>query len=383
MALTARRVATAKPGRHSDGRGLILLVKPSGARSWVLRYQIDGRRRDMGLGAWPEVTLAMARERGLAARRLTAEGRDPLSEKKRVKRLRFRDAADALIDSKRSGWRSPKHAAQWVSTLETFAYPVLGDLDVRSIGTSEVLATLKPIWVEKTETASRLRQRIEAVLDYARALGAREGENPARWRGHLDHVLPRPSKVHSVIHYPALNWRAAPAFMAELAACDGGSARALAFLIFTAARSGEVRGATWHEMDLEARVWTVPASRIKAGKEHRIPLSEAALAQLAEPRAPYDLIFPSGRSPDRPMSGMTLAAVVKRMQRRDITVHGFRSTFRDWAGETTPFAREVIEAALAHRLKDKAEAAYARGDLFDRRRRLMDAWAEYLTSKSA
>jgi integrase len=378
MPLSARKVETAKPGRHSDGRGLILLVKPSGARSWVLRYQIDGRRRDMGLGSWPEVTLSMARDRALDAKRSIASGRDPLNEKAKIKKLLFRDAAAAVIESKRNGWRNAKHAAQWTATLEHYAYPLLGDHDVRAITTENVIAVLSPIWTEKPETAGRVRQRIEAVLDYATAVGARQDANPARWRGHLDHLLARPSKIRSVVHHPALDWRKMPDLMAGLAERDGYGARALTFAILTAARSGEVRGASWSEIDLDRKVWTVPASRMKAGKEHRLPLSDAALAQLGEAGESTDLLFPGGRGLRTPMSDMTLAAVLKRLGRQDITVHGFRSSFRDWAGETTNFPREVIEAALAHRLKDKAEAAYARGDLLQKRRHLMDAWAAYL-----
>ena len=378
MLLSARKVETAKPGRYVDGRGLMLLVKASGSRSWVLRYQIDGRRRDMGLGAWPEVTLAMARERALDARRQIAQHRDPLTEKTKIKMLLFRDAAAALIEAKRSGWRNAKHAAQWVSTLERYACPALGGTDVRTIATESVLAVLSPIWNEKPETASRVRQRIESVLDYAAAIGARAGENPARWRGHLDRLLPQPAKIKPVAHHPALDWRQMPALMVELESRDGLGARALAFAILTAGRSGEVRGATWSEIDIKARVWTVPPARMKAGKAHRVPLSDAAFAQLDEPLAPNDLVFPSGSGRQRPMSDMTLAAVLKRLDRHDVTVHGFRSSFRDWAGETTHFSREVIEAALAHRLRDKAEAAYARGDLFEKRRALMTAWASFV-----
>ena len=378
MALSARKVETAKPGRYTDGRGLMLVVKVSGARSWVLRYQVDGRRRDMGLGAWPEISLALARERALEARRAIAQGRDPLAEKRKIKTLLFRDAAESLINSKRSGWRNGKHAAQWGSTLDRYAYPEVGNIDVRAITTDHVLAVLTPIWTAKPETANRVRQRIEAVLDYASAIGAREGENPARWRGHLDHLLAQPSKIRAVAHYPALDWRQMPGFMVELTAREGVGARALAFAILTASRSGEVRGATWSEIDTPARVWTVPASRMKAAKEHRVPLSEAALAQLGERGAPGDLVFPSATGRAKAMSDMTLAAVLKRLGRQDITVHGFRSSFRDWAGEATNFPREVVEGALAHRLKDKAEAAYARGDLFQKRRELMRAWAGYL-----
>lgn len=379
MALSARKVETAGPGRHTDGRGLMLYVKASGARTWVLRYQIKGRRRDLGLGAWPEVTLAAARGRSIDARRLIADGIDPLDQKKRVTALAFRDAAAALIESKRSGWRNAKHAAQWTSTLETYAFPKLGTLDVKAVETQDVLAALRPIWSQKPETASRVRQRIEAVLDYASAIGARTGENPARWRGHLDHLLPKPSKVRAVRHHPAMAWRDVPAFVSELHERKGLAARALEFTILTAARSGEVRGMRWSEIDLGTGVWTVPSDRMKAGKEHRVPLSAPAMALLGNESGPDDLVFPGGRRLDRPLSDMALTAVLRRMGRAGLTVHGFRSSFRDWAGETSSFPREVIEAALAHRLKDKAEAAYARGDLFEKRRRLMEAWANFAT----
>lgn len=388
MALSARKVETAGPGRYTDGRGLTLLVKASGTRSWVLRYQINGRRRDLGLGAYPEVTLARAREKALELRRMIVEGRDPLAERAKTIRFTFKDAAEALIESKSAGWRNAKHAAQWPATLAAYAYPKLGDLDVKEIDTQVVLEVLRPIWTEKPETASRVRQRIEAVLDYAGAAGARTGDNPARWRGHLDHLLPQPSKVRQVEHHAALDWREAPAFMAELARREGIAAKALAFLILTAARSGEVRGMSWGEIDLATAVWTVPAGRIKAGKEHRVPLTAAALALLGEAGESNALAFPSPTNPDRPqsdmantdrpLSDMSLAAVLKRMKHADLTVHGFRSTFRDWAGEATAHPREVIEAALAHQLKDKAEAAYARGDLFTKRRRLMEDWAAYI-----
>lgn len=377
--LTDRTVRTAKPGRHIDGDGLMLEVQASGGRQWVLRYQLNGRRRDMGLGGYPEVSLAEARERAAAARKLARGQRlDPLVERKRAKALTFKKAAEELIESKRAGWRNAKHAAQWTATLESYAYPKLGDLNVKAVDTAAVLDALRPIWSEEPETASRVRQRIEAVLDYATAKGARTGDNPARWRGHLDNLLPKPSKVKKVEHHAALDWREAPAFMAELAQREGTAARALAFAILTAARSGEVRGMRWHELDLEASVWTVPADRIKAGKEHRVPLTAAALALLGRAGEPNALAFPSPTKSDAPLSDMTLTVVLRRMGRGNLTAHGFRSTFRDWAGETTAHAREVIEAALAHRLKDKAEAAYARGDLFTKRRKLMEDWAAHL-----
>lgn len=381
--LTHRKVETAAPGTYDDGRGLRLIVKPSGARSWVLRYQINGRRRDMGLGPFPEVTLARAREKSLEARRLAKEGHDPLAERRKQQALTFRAAAEALIDSKRTGWKNAKHAAQWPATLQAYAYPKLGVRDVRDIETADVLDVLRPIWTTKPETASRLRQRIEAVLDYATALKARDGENPARWKGRLDHLLPAPSKVRTVVHHAAVDWREAPEFMKALASMEGTAAKALAFAILTAGRSGEVRGMTWGEVDTESAVWTVPAMRMKAAREHRVPLTSAALALLGAPGEAEALVFPSPMKADRPLSDMTLTAVLKRMNRDDLTVHGFRSTFRDWAGETTQHPREVIEAALAHRLKDKAEAAYARGDLFGKRRRLMEDWVTYLASAPA
>lgn len=378
MPLTARRVETAEPGRYVDGRGLMLVVKPSGARSWVLRYQLNGRRRDLGLGPWPEVTLAEARDKALAERRLVKAGVDPLTQRARTVKLTFKAAAEALIEDKRPGWRNAKHAAQWGSTLATYAYPKLGDRDVRMIDVAAVLDVLRSIWTTKPETASRVRQRVEAVLDAAAAKGARDGLNPARWRGHLDKLLPHAAKVRSVKHHAALDWCAAPPFMHDLRPRFGVGARALAFLVLTAARSGEVLGMRWAEMDRGAAVWTVPADRMKAGREHRVPLSAAALALLGDPGSPDALVFPSDTRPGQLMSDMTLTAVLKRMGKPDLTAHGFRSTFRDWAGEATAHPREVIEGALAHRLKDKAEAAYARGDLFTKRRRLMEDWAAFL-----
>ena len=384
--LTDRVVKAAGPGRYRDSevRGLYLVVRPSGSRAWVLRFQRGGRRRDMGLGPYPEVGLADAREKALGGRRLIkSEGKDPIAARGRAKITTFKEAAEALIESKRPGWRNSKHAAQWSSTLATYAYPKLGALDVNAVDTTAVLDVLRPIWTAKPETASRVRQRIEAVIDYATATGARTGDNPARWKGHLDHLLAKPSTVRKVEHHAALDWRGAPAFMAKLRGRDGISARALEFAILTAARSGEVRGMTWREVDQENAVWTVPAGRIKAGKEQRVPLTPAALALLGEPGEPDDLVFPSASKAGAPLSDMALTAVLKRMSRGDITVHGFRSTFRDWAGEATAHAREVIEAALAHRLKDKAEAAYARGDLFTKRRKLMQDWAAHLASSPA
>jgi integrase len=384
--LTDRTARTAAAGRHMDGtvRGLTLLVWPTGARSWVLRYQLNGRRRDMGLGPYPEVSLAKARELALDARRLVKiERRDPVAERNRVTALTFKAAAEALIETKRPGWRNAKHAAQWGSTLVAYAYPKLGKLDVRDIDARDVLDALRPIWNEKPDTASRVRQRIEAVLDYATAVKARHGDNPARWRGHLENLLAKPCKIRSVKHHAALDWREAPPFMAGLATCESIAARALAFAILTAARSGEVRGMTWGEVDVKDAVWVVPAGRIKAEREHRVPLAAEALKLLGVPGRCTQLVFESLQKPGRPLSDTTLTAVLKRMHRADLTAHGFRSTFRNWAGETTSHAREVVEAALAHQLPDKAEAAYARGDLFTKRRKLMEDWAVFLARPAA
>lgn len=378
--LTDRTVRAAGAGRHGDGtvRGLQLLVDENGARSWVLRYQLNHRRRDMGLGPYPEITLARARDKALELRRLIKEGIDPLEQRRGERLVTFKAAAAALVESKQAGWRNDKHRAQWTSTLTTYAYPKLGDRSVRTIEVADVLDVLRPIWAEKTETASRVRQRIEAVLDYATAMKVRTGDNPARWKGNLDHLLPAPAKVKRVEHHAALDWRRAPGFLVELGKRPGIAAKALTFAILTAARSGEVRGMTWAEVDETNDIWTVPAGRIKAGREHRVPLTAAALALLGERGKSEALVFPAPTDASKPLSDMTLTAVLKRMKHGDLTVHGFRSTFRDWAGETTAHPREVIEAALAHQLKDKAEAAYARGDLFVKRGKLMEDWAAFL-----
>jgi len=375
MKLSARKVETAGVGRHGDGRGLFLYVKPTLARSWVLRYQVQGRRHDLGLGAYPDVSLAMARQKATDARRLILDGDDPIAKRRQAQPKTFKDAALELIESKRSGWKNAKHAAQWTSTLEAYVFPTLGPMQVTKIATADVVGALKTIWSQKPETANRVRQRIEAVLDYASALGIREGDNPARWRGHLDNLLPKPTKVRAVQHHPALPHADISEFMSALSTRKGVSARALTFTILTAARSGETRGMTWAEVDLDNGVWTIPAQRMKAAKEHRVPLTLTAIAQLGKRSADTDLVFGSETKAGKPISDMSMTALLRRMEYDNITVHGFRSTFRDWAGETTSFPREVIEAALAHGIKDKAEAAYARSDLFDKRRDLMQAWS--------
>ena len=376
MPLSARKVETAKPGRHGDGRGLFLYVKPSGSRSWVLRFQVQGRRRDLGLGSYPDVSLSMARDRAAEARRLIANGEDPISKKRQTKPKTFKDAALELIESKRPGWKNAKHAAQWTATLQAHVFPKIGQMQVSKIETADVIATLTPIWTKTPETANRVRQRVEAVIDYASALGLRNGDNPARWRGHLDHLLPKPTKVRAVKHHAALPHEELAAFIDDLTNREGVAARALAFNILTAARSGETRGMVWAEVDLERRIWTVPAERMKAGKEHRVPLTDAAIALLGARRTDAALVFESNTKAGKPISDMSMTAVLRRMGRNDVTVHGFRSTFRDWAGETTSFPREVIEAALAHGIKNKAEAAYARSDLFEKRQKLMAAWEQ-------
>jgi len=378
---TDRQIKSALPGRYTVAgvKGLMLDVTPKGSRSWFLRIQRGGKRHDIGLGPYPEVTLAAARDKALARRRAILEGQAPLAHQHAPRALTFKLAAEALIESKGPGWRNAKHRAQWTSTLTTYAYPKLGERDVKGIEVGDILEVLRPIWTEKTETASRVRQRIEAVLDYATASKARSGDNPARWKGNLDHLLPAPAKVRLVEHHAALDWRQASAFMKQLAKREGIAAKALTFAILTAARSGEVRGMTWAEIDEAGAVWTVPAGRIKAGKEHRVPLTAAAKALLGERGKPEALVFPAPSDAEKPLSDMTLTAVLKRMERADLTAHGFCSTFRDWAGESTAHPREVIEAALTHQLKDKAEAAYARGDLFVKRRKLMEDWAEFLS----
>lgn len=377
-----------KPGMHAVGgvAGLYLQVLPSGGRSWVLRAMVGGRRRDMGLGGFPDVTLAGARESARRAREKIDDGYDPIEERKaRKSALRsaaarvvtFEEAAKAYIATHEDSWRNAKHRQQWENTLEVYAFPKIGKLSVRDIDVAHVLSVLEPIWKDRTETATRLRGRIERVLGWATSRGHREGLNPARWRDHLDQQLAAPGKISKAVHHAALPIDGVAAFMAELRLADGTGARALDFVILTAARSGEVRGARWSEIDLASKVWTVPGERMKAGKEHRVPLSPSAIALLSKlPRiAGTDLVFPAPRG--GPLSDMTLTAVLRRMK-VPATAHGFRSTFRDWAAERTNYPRDVAEMALAHTIGDKVEAAYRRGDLFDKRARMMAEWARFI-----
>ncbi|MES3021700.1 MAG: integrase arm-type DNA-binding domain-containing protein [Pseudomonadota bacterium] len=383
-----------KPGLYCDGGGLWLQVSSTGSKSWVFRFTIGGRRFHMGLGSLRDVSLAIARELAHDCGRRVRAGGNPLIERheaaetqRRVqaKQVTFDACASAFIAAHRSTWRNPKHVQQWENTLATYVGPVFGTLPVDQVDTALVVKALAPIWITTTETATRLRGRIEAILDWATVSKFRSGENPARWRGNLEFLLANPNKVAPVINRPALAWTEAPAFMTQLRARDGVSARALEFLIYTAGRSVEVRGATWEEIDFKESLWTVPAERMKAGREHRVPLAGVAKKLLqkmdgAKPAADCSktLIFPGRRAVM--LSDMSLTAVLRRMERPDITVHGFRSTFRDWCAEyaSNTFSREVCEHALAHKLPDKVEAAYRRGDLLDKRRKLMDAWAFYL-----
>lgn len=394
-ALTAPAVKHAKPGRHADGGGLYLLVKQSGARSWVYRFMLRGKSRDVGLGAAGPggISLAEARDARDALRLKVKAGIDPLEERQqaeadakaaeqaaKVSGVTFRQAAESYIAAHADSWRNAKHRQQWRNTLETYAYPEIGDMPVGAIETAHVLRILEPIWREKAETASRLRGRIETVLDAAKARGYREGENPARWRGHLAQILPARKKLQRG-HHKAMAYEAIPAFMERLHEREAVAALALEFTILTAARTGEVIGATWNEVDLDREVWTLPAERMKAGKAHRVPLSPRAVEILEEIKAlgaEHVFAGPKGG----PLSSMAMNMCLRRMK-QDVTVHGFRSAFRDWAAERTSYAHEVCEMALAHVIANKAEAAYRRGDLFEKRRRLMTDWADYCASGGA
>ena len=389
--LTALAIDKAKRrGYYGDGGGLFLQVSASGSKSWVFRFKDAGRLREMGLGATHTVGLAEAREKARECRRLRLDGIDPI-EARIVARAQarlaaatataFKDCAERYIASHRAGWRSPTHAAQWPSTLGRYVYPVFGSLPVQAVDVGLVLKALEPIWTAKPETANRVRGRIESVLDWATARGYRQGENPARWRGHLENLLPGKSKVRRVKHHAALPHAEIGNFVARLKQRDGMAARALEFTILTAARTGEVIGARWSEINFSERIWMVPAERMKADKEHRVPLSDAAIAILKDlvKVRHGDFIFPGGRGA-RPISNMAMAMMLRRMGRNELTVHGFRSSFRDWAAERTSFPPEVAEMALAHAVGDKVEAAYRRGDLFQKRRQLMEAWARFCTA---
>lgn len=378
--LTARKVETAKPGKYGDGGNLYLVVSKTGTKKWVLRFTFRGRPKEMGLGNADRVTLAAAREKATAARRKIGQGINPIHERKRDDGIpTFGEMADDVRETLAAGFRNEKHKAQWKSTLETYAAPLRAK-PVDLIATDDVLAVLKPIWTTKAETASRVRGRIEKILDAAKAKGFRHGENPARWRGHLDHLLARPLKLARG-HHAAMPYEDVAAFTGKLRQREALAARALEFCILTAARSGEVLGLRWSEIDLDKALWTVPAERMKAGRIHRVPLCDRAVVivrQLAE-TATGDFVF-AGQRPDKPLSGMAMEMMLRRMKVQDATVHGFRSSFRDWAGNVSDFPRELAETALAHVIGDKSEQAYRRGDALEKRRKLMDAWAAYCSA---
>jgi integrase len=376
--LNARTVATlSKNGRHADGGGLYLSISPNGGRRWVFLYRWHGKPTEIGLGSARDVALARVRELAKEARGRLAEGINPKEVRKPVVGATFGECADRLIAAMRPSWRNGKHAGQWEMTLREYGAP-LRRLPAHTITTDDVLSVLKPLWNEKPETASRVRGRIERVLDAAKAQGLRNGENPARWRGHLDQLLPKRQRLTRVNH-AAMSYGDVPAFIGGLQSRDAAAALALEFAILTAARRGEVLGARWDEFDLERAVWTVPAHRMKAGRDHRVPLSGRALTivkALCKSVEGREFVF-AGHKPGKPLSGEALRLMLRRMKRDDVTVHGFRSAFRDWAAECTNFTNEVCEAALAHVIENRAEAAYRRGDLFDKRRKLMEAWAVY------
>jgi len=367
------------------GRGLYLQVTPGKFgpnKSWIFRYEVDGRDRYMGLGSTLDVSLFEAREKASQARKLRREGLDPLEEKRagraaqeqeRARAITFAQAAERCVAAHRAGWRSQMHGVQWLKSLTDHAMPLIGALPVARIDTPLVLKVLQPIWQTKTESASRVRGRIEAVLDWAKVSGLREGENPARWKGHLDHLLPKPSRVTPIEHHAALPYTEIGAFLVELRERATVPAAALEFAILTAARTGEVLGAQWGEID--GGVWTIPGDRTKTHREHRVPLAPAALAVLDRQERRDGFVF--SREDGTRLNKNAMLETLWAMGRRDLTVHGFRSTFRDWAGEHTNFPRELAEAALAHVVGDKAEQAYRRGDALERRRKLMTAWAAY------
>lgn len=376
-------------GWHAVGHvsGLGLKVAPSGSRARVLRTMVAGKRREFGLGGFPTISLASARERARTILDKIYSGTDPLTSKReakavlmaqKAKKVTFKNLAQQYIDQFESGWKNSKHAAQWTTTLETYAYPICGVMVVADITTPIILNILEPIWTTKTETASRLRGRIEAILDYATAKGLREGPNPARWKGHLELTLPAKRRVSPVVHHRALEVKEMPDFYISLKTMDGTAARALEFLILTAARSGEVRGMEWDEVDLVNKVWSVPAERMKAKREHRVPLSNSSIDILKglERNAKNKLVF-QGTKAGMPLSDMALTAVMPRMK-VDAVPHGMRASFRNWTAEETAYPNEVCEMALVHAVGNAVDAAYRRGDLFEKRRQMMNDWGKYL-----
>lgn len=400
--LSAKAVEQQKKlGYFADGGGLYLQVSPTRSKSWIFRFTLHGKQREMGLGSIGSVGLAEARRRASECRSLLMDDIDPIAARQAVKArealklakaISFDRCAEAYVESQKAGWRNAKHTAQWISTLNTYASPIIGAVPVDNVDTGLVLKVLEPIWTTKAETASRLRGRIESVLDWAGARGYRTGENPARWRGHLDKLLSAQKRDLLVRHHAALPYTKVGAFIEQLRAQEGTAARALEFAILTAARTGEVIGAQAREFELDTAIWTIPAGRMKASREHRVPLSARALAIVrgqvklegdSERRGSgEDYLFP-GLKPGAPLSNMAMLALLKRMGRTNLTVHGFRSTFRDWGAEQTAYPNEVLEMALAHAVGDKVEAAYRRGDLFEKRRRLAADWEKWCLRRSS
>ena len=392
--LSALKVTSLKkPGYYADGGSLYLRIAPGGSKGWIFRFTLASRKRDAGLGAFPAVSLVRAREEAQRCRQLVAQGTDPIEARKGAlaaariaseKAMSFEQCAKAFIASHEAGWRSEIHRRQWRKSLATHAFPVIGALPVHAIDIGLVLKVLEPLWKEKPETASRVRQRIERVLNWAKVRGYREGENPAVWRGHLDQLLPAKRKVRQVAHHPAMPYREIGTLMAKLRSEANLSGRALEFLILTATRMGEALGARWDEVDLGQRMWTIPASRMKASREHRVPLSARAIAilnEMAEIRH-NEFVFP-GAKQGRPLTRNVPVRLLQRLADRGsaTTPHGFRSSFREWAAEATDFPREAAELALAHAVGDSVERAYQRGDLLEKRRRVMEAWATYCARK--
>ena len=390
---SARSVETVNEiGYHRCDRGLYLQVAGSGTKSWLFRYKspVTAKQREMGLGSLNLVPLAAARDIAVECRRQVLSGLDPLEERGRVKRVRqveqarsitFQEAAEQCIASKKPEWKNAKHAQQWSNTLNAYAYPVFGTLSVSDLDTDLVLKAIEPIWISKAETASRVRQRIETVWDWARARKYVEGENPARLRGHLDKILAKTAKVKRVKHHAAVPYKQIATFITKLRGRKGSSALAMEFMVLTAARTGEVRGARWQEVDLSTSVWTIPADRMKAGKEHRVPLCDRAiqiLSSMKSNRNPDEFVFPGWKA-GTGLSDGAMLALLRKMDVGPYTPHGFRSTFRDWAAEEAhQFSNETVELALAHTIKNKAEAAYRRGDQLERRRELMQKWGAFI-----
>jgi integrase len=378
---------TKRPGMYADGGGLYLRVAEGGSKQWMFRYVVNGRLRDMGIGPEHTLTLAEARERATEARKLRLDGIDPIEHKRAqraataaeaAKAMTFKQCAEGYIKDNETEWTNAKHRREWATTLSRYVYPVLGGLPVATINTPLVLKVVKPLWEHAPETASRVRGRIENVLGWATVHHYRTGDNPARWRGLLEHALPARAKIAKVKHHAALPYAQAGAFMAKVRRDTRVAARCLEFIMLTAVRVSEANVATWNEIDFANRIWTVPAERMKADKEHRVPLSSAAIAVLEAMRAirQSDYIFPGQRNAHA-VGANSVLRFAKEAAGINITTHVLRSTFRDWAAERTSFPREVAEMALAHAIPDAVEAAYRRGDLFDKRRKLMDAWAAY------